>query len=144
MGTTTSVIWLSTRSTSEKRVKQSTGASVLSLAAACVEGQLGIFLWYRPGLCQCRFRVAVKVCIGPESHNFLRRKPDLLPSKAEIAVPGRQHNCLLFALLSTADGVPKHGRAGPQGTQLAVLAIPLTRASPGREVEFGVLRPACP
>jgi hypothetical protein len=39
-----------------------------------VAGLLGRCLWYRPGLCHCRFR------IGPKSPHFLPAKAVLLPS----------------------------------------------------------------
>jgi hypothetical protein len=45
-------------------------------------GLLGSFVWYRPGLCQCRFRL-MKPVLGPKSPDFLRPKPDLLPAKAQ-------------------------------------------------------------
>ena len=36
---------------------------------------LGSFVWYRPGLCQCRFRNAIEACIGPESPNCIGLVP---------------------------------------------------------------------
>jgi hypothetical protein len=36
----------------------------------CVPGLLGSFLWYRPGLCQCRFRIAIRACLGLNRHIF--------------------------------------------------------------------------
>jgi hypothetical protein len=40
--------------------------SVVGFAA----GLLGSFLWYRPGLCQCRFRIPTWACIGLHRQNF--------------------------------------------------------------------------
>ena len=40
-----------------------------------VPGLVGSFLWDRPGLCQCRFRMAILACIGPKSPNFRRLVP---------------------------------------------------------------------
>jgi hypothetical protein len=37
------------------------GREPVGLAA----GLLGSFLWHRPGLCQCRLRIATMTCIGP-------------------------------------------------------------------------------
>ena len=51
-------------------------------------GLLGGCLWYRPGLCQCRFR---KGYIGPNRRIIAGRS-------RFTAVPGRQHNCFPLAL----------------------------------------------
>jgi hypothetical protein len=45
-----------------------------------------------------------------------------------------------WSYVATAGGIPQHGRSVSRSTQLSVLARPLTRSSPGGEVEFGVLR----
>jgi hypothetical protein len=61
---------------------------LLSLGpASCEPGLLGIFLWYRPGLFQCRFDITF---IG-KSPIFLR--PDLLPSQAGSTTASHQPWC---------------------------------------------------
>jgi hypothetical protein len=64
---------------------------------------LGSFLWYRPGLSQCRFRTGY---IGRESPNFLRPKPDLLPAKA-VLLPSQTDS-------TTAPHQPWDWCCGPQ------------------------------
>jgi hypothetical protein len=44
-------------------------------------GLLGSFVWYRPGLCQCRFRIGLNACMGLNRPFFSGPKPDLLPAK---------------------------------------------------------------
>jgi hypothetical protein len=48
---------------------------------------LGRFSWNRPGLCHCRFRMAVQACSTLTSSFFLQPKPALLPSKAVLRRP---------------------------------------------------------
>jgi hypothetical protein len=59
------------------------------------------FCGYRPGLCQCRFRMAIKTYIGPNRISFLRPKPDSLPAKAVLLPSQAGSNCLPFALHRT-------------------------------------------
>jgi hypothetical protein len=59
--------------------------SITHTRARCAtQGCWEAFLWYRTGLCRCRFR---KKYIGPINRHFFSG-----PSSF-TAVPGRQHNC---------------------------------------------------
>jgi hypothetical protein len=63
-------------------------------------GLLGIFLWYRPGRCQCRFRKAIKPESGLNRQVFsglrwIYRRPK------KFYCP-RQHNCLPSAMVRQA------------------------------------------
>jgi hypothetical protein len=61
---------------------------LLSLGpASCEPGLLGIFLWYRPGLFQCRFR-----------YNLYREIANFSPA-GFTAIPGRQYNRFPSALV---------------------------------------------
>jgi hypothetical protein len=65
----------------------------------CKPGLLGSFLWYRPGLRQCRFRTGY---IGPKSPDFLRPKAGFTAGQSSFtAVPSRQHTCFPTALVQT-------------------------------------------
>jgi hypothetical protein len=72
----------------------STKRNASSLAAGLIEssfflpsqpGLLRSFLWYRRGLCHCRFRMAIKACLGPKSHFFpIKAEAGSLPAKAVV------------------------------------------------------------
>ena len=58
---------------------------------------MGRFLWYWPGLFQCRFRIAY---IEPIA-KFSSAKAGFTAGQSSFtAVPGRQHNCFPTALLT--------------------------------------------
>jgi hypothetical protein len=64
-----------------------------------VPGLLESFLWYRPGLCQCRFRIGLYLGRSPHLlrlvpyHRQDRSKPaaDLLPLSPELVGVGSPH-----------------------------------------------------
>ena len=54
-----------------------------------------LFVWHWPGLCQCRFRVAT--ALWPKTTTCIRIY--CRGQSSFTAVPGRQHNCIPFALV---------------------------------------------
>ena len=56
---------------------------------------MGSFLWYRPGLYQCRFRAGYEGPLAPKSPNLLR----LVPAFSSSTGQNRQHNCFPSTLL---------------------------------------------
>jgi hypothetical protein len=67
-------------------------------------------LWYRPGLCQCRFRIGYR---GPLIATLSPSKAGFTAGQRSLtAVPGRQHNCFPSALVPEYS---KSFRASGQG-----------------------------
>ena len=70
-------------------------------------------------------------------HRLVQVQPRLC---CPVCVPPHVSSLSEWSCVATPAAVPKHGRAVSRSSQLRALARPLTRTSPGEEVESGVLR----
>jgi hypothetical protein len=106
-------------------------------------GLLGSFLWYRPGLCHCRFGYAIKDLYGAKIARFPPAQAGFTAGQSRFtAVPGWQNNCFPSALRRTWGGLARRLTPSPcigDGLPRSSPLLSLLGARPG----FGCRRHRC-